>query len=100
MWGVFGSRKSLGIALVYDGLIAVVVTAACLAFAWAAHPGSPNLTEELLPFWISRTVDDENGGFITHFDQYGYDSGEDEKSLIKERSNVLPAAIFSPIVCT
>ncbi|QIP15088.1 N-acylglucosamine 2-epimerase [Spirosoma aureum] len=47
-----------------------------------------HLTEELLPFWISRTVDDENGGFITHFDQYGYDSGEDEKSLIAQTRSI------------
>jgi len=27
-----------------------------------------HLTTELLPFWLSRCKDDENGGFITHFD--------------------------------
>ncbi|HEV7382976.1 MAG TPA: N-acylglucosamine 2-epimerase, partial [Dyadobacter sp.] len=40
-----------------------------------------HLTNELLPFWENRCVDKENGGFITHFDTDGNDSGEDEKSL-------------------
>lgn len=46
------------------------------------------LTQSLLPFWISRTVDTQYGGFITHFDQYGNDSGEDEKSLIAQSRSV------------
>ena len=46
------------------------------------------LTKSLLPFWISRTVDTQYGGFITHFDQYGNDSGEDEKSLIAQSRSV------------
>ncbi|MCU0339310.1 MAG: AGE family epimerase/isomerase [Spirosomaceae bacterium] len=46
------------------------------------------LTGALLPFWIKRTVDQENGGFLTHFDQYGHDSGEDEKSLIAQSRSV------------
>lgn len=36
----------------------------------------------LLPFWIQRTMDQKQGGFITHFDEFGNDSGDDEKSLI------------------
>ncbi|MEY2940714.1 MAG: hypothetical protein RJA67_399 [Bacteroidota bacterium] len=36
----------------------------------------------LLPFWIQRTVDQKLGGFITHFDEFGEDAGDDEKSLI------------------
>ena len=36
----------------------------------------------LLPFWIQRTVDQQQGGFITHFDEFGKDAGDDEKSLI------------------
>jgi mannobiose 2-epimerase len=36
----------------------------------------------LLPFWIQRTVDQKQGGFITHFDEFGEDAGDDEKSLI------------------
>jgi mannose/cellobiose epimerase-like protein (N-acyl-D-glucosamine 2-epimerase family) len=43
-----------------------------------------HLINELLPFWITRMVDNKNGGFITHFDKYGNDSGEDEKSLIAQ----------------
>ncbi|NSW94387.1 MAG: AGE family epimerase/isomerase [Bacteroidales bacterium] len=43
-----------------------------------------HLVNELLPFWISRTVDKKNGGYITHFDRYGNDTGEDEKSLISQ----------------
>jgi len=46
------------------------------------------LTGGLLPFWITRTVDKENGGFLTHFDQFGHDSGEDEKSLIAQSRSV------------
>jgi mannobiose 2-epimerase len=36
----------------------------------------------LLPFWIQRTVDKTQGGYITHFNEFGEDSGQDEKSLI------------------
>ena len=36
----------------------------------------------LLPFWIQRTVDQKQGGFITHFNEFGEDAGDDEKSLI------------------
>jgi mannobiose 2-epimerase len=43
-----------------------------------------HLTNELLPFWTSRMKDEINGGFITHFDANGKDSGEDEKSLIAQ----------------
>lgn len=46
------------------------------------------LTKELLPFWTQRTVDKANGGFITHFDKNGNDSGEDEKSLIAQTRSV------------
>ncbi|GAB4019662.1 AGE family epimerase/isomerase [Spirosoma migulaei] len=47
-----------------------------------------HLTNELLPFWTQRAVDRANGGFITHFDQYGNDSGEDEKSLIAQTRSI------------
>jgi len=43
-----------------------------------------HLLTELLPFWTSRMKDEVNGGFLTHFDQYGHDTGEDEKSLIAQ----------------
>ena len=43
-----------------------------------------HLVNELLPFWTARTRDDVNGGFITHFDRDGKDTGEDEKSLIAQ----------------
>jgi mannobiose 2-epimerase len=43
-----------------------------------------HLTKELLPFWTSRMKDEVNGGFITHFDEHGNDTGEDEKSLIAQ----------------
>jgi mannose/cellobiose epimerase-like protein (N-acyl-D-glucosamine 2-epimerase family) len=43
-----------------------------------------HLNNELLPFWTSRMVDLENGGFITHFDRYGLDTADDEKSLIAQ----------------
>ena len=43
-----------------------------------------HLTTELLPFWTNRMIDKVNGGFLTHFDKNGNDSGEDEKSLIAQ----------------
>ncbi len=43
-----------------------------------------HLLNELLPFWTSRMKDDVNGGFLTHWDQNGNDTGEDEKSLIAQ----------------
>jgi len=42
------------------------------------------LTEKLLPFWLKHGRDDRYGGFITHFDDHGRDSGEDEKSLVAQ----------------
>ena len=42
------------------------------------------LVDRLLPFWFERSRDVKFGGFITHFDQDGKDSGEDEKSLIAQ----------------
>ena len=42
------------------------------------------LVDKLLPFWFERSRDKEFGGFITHFDRDGKDSGEDEKSLIAQ----------------
>ena len=43
-----------------------------------------HLVNELLPFWSQRIKDEKNGGFITHFDENGMDTGEDEKSLIAQ----------------
>ena len=43
-----------------------------------------HLLNELLPFWTSRMKDEVNGGFLTHFDKDGLDTGEDEKSLIAQ----------------
>ena len=43
-----------------------------------------HLLNELLPFWTSRMKDEVNGGFLTHFDKNGLDTGEDEKSLIAQ----------------
>ncbi|MCJ7448863.1 MAG: AGE family epimerase/isomerase [Bacteroidales bacterium] len=43
-----------------------------------------HLVNELLPFWTTRMVDEKNGGFITHFDREGKDTGDDEKSLIAQ----------------
>jgi len=47
-----------------------------------------HIHQELLPFWISRAEDTVNGGFITHFDSSGKDTGEDEKSLISQARSV------------
>jgi mannose 2-epimerase len=43
-----------------------------------------HLEDELLPFWTTRMKDEVNGGYITHFDKDGNDTGEDEKSLIAQ----------------
>ncbi|MEQ9442499.1 MAG: AGE family epimerase/isomerase [Cyclobacteriaceae bacterium] len=43
-----------------------------------------HLTNELLPFWLDRSLDQQYGGFITHFDKDGNDTGTDEKSLIAQ----------------
>lgn len=43
-----------------------------------------HLTQELLPFWLDRSKDEQHGGFITHFDKDGKDAGTDEKSLIAQ----------------
>ncbi len=51
-----------------------------------------HLTTELLPFWLNRCKDDKNGGFITHFDKNGNDSGEDEKSLIAQTRTIYTMA--------
>jgi mannobiose 2-epimerase len=43
-----------------------------------------HLNNELLPFWTARMKDAKNGGYLTHFDVKGNDTGEDEKSLIAQ----------------
>jgi mannose/cellobiose epimerase-like protein (N-acyl-D-glucosamine 2-epimerase family) len=47
-----------------------------------------HLVNELLPFWTTRMMDYKNGGYITHFDEEGLDTGEDEKSLIAQSRSV------------
>ena len=47
-----------------------------------------HLSEELLPFWLDRAKDNINGGFITHFDKDGNDSGEDEKSMLAQARTI------------
>lgn len=47
-----------------------------------------HLVNELLPFWTTRMIDDRNGGYITHFDKDGNDTGDDEKSLIAQSRSV------------
>jgi len=47
-----------------------------------------HLTRELLPFWLTRCKDGVHGGFITHFDRHGRDTGEDQKSLIAQTRSV------------
>jgi len=51
-----------------------------------------HLTTELLPFWLTRSRDDVHGGFITHFDRHGRDTGEDQKSLIAQTRSVFTYA--------
>lgn len=47
-----------------------------------------HLVNELLPFWTTRMMDYRNGGYITHFDEDGQDTGDDEKSLIAQSRSV------------
>ena len=47
-----------------------------------------HLVSELLPFWTTRMIDNRNGGYITHFDKDGNDTGDDEKSLIAQSRSV------------
>lgn len=47
-----------------------------------------HLNNELLPFWYSRAMDTVNGGFITHFDKLGNDTGEDEKSMLGQARSI------------
>jgi mannobiose 2-epimerase len=47
---------------------------------------------ELLPFWLIRCRDDIHGGFITHFDIDGKDTGEDQKSLIAQTRTIFTMA--------
>jgi len=47
-----------------------------------------HLNDELLPFWMKRTMDTTNGGFITHFDKDGMDTGEDEKSMLGQARSI------------
>ena len=47
-----------------------------------------HLVNELLPFWTTRMIDNRNGGYITHFDKDGNDTGDDEKSLIAQSRSV------------
>ena len=51
-----------------------------------------HLTDELLPFWLDRCKDDVNGGFITHFDKDGKDTGEDEKSMLAQMRTIYTMA--------
>ena len=51
-----------------------------------------HLIKELLPFWIDRCKDEKHGGFVTHFDKNGNDSGEDQKSLIAQTRTIYSMA--------
>ncbi len=50
------------------------------------------LSQSLLPFWLERMEDPVYGGFITHFDEFGADSGEDNKSLISQTRSIYTLA--------
>ncbi|HON91963.1 MAG TPA: AGE family epimerase/isomerase [Sedimentisphaerales bacterium] len=47
-----------------------------------------HLTTELLPFWLNRCKDDVYGGFNTHFDKDGKDTGYDEKSMLAQMRTI------------
>ena len=50
------------------------------------------LIQKLLPFWVDRLLDKRNGGYITHFDANGNDTGKDSKSLIAQTRSVYTMA--------
>ncbi len=50
------------------------------------------LSQNLLPFWLERMEDPVHGGFITHFDEFGVDTGEDIKSLISQTRSIYTLA--------
>jgi len=47
-----------------------------------------HLNNELLPFWFERAMDRENGGYITHFDKDGNDTGLNEKSMLGQARSI------------
>ncbi|WP_044240753.1 AGE family epimerase/isomerase [Flexithrix dorotheae] len=47
-----------------------------------------HLTNELLPFWTKRCVDEKNGGYLTNFDTEGKDTGLDEKSFLAQARTI------------
>lgn len=47
-----------------------------------------HLEHELLPFWLKRAADELHGGLITHFDEDGNDTGEDEKSMLGQARSI------------
>jgi mannobiose 2-epimerase len=47
-----------------------------------------HLNNELLPFWFNRSMDKIHGGYITHFDKDGIDTGEDEKSMLGQARSI------------
>lgn len=51
-----------------------------------------HLVNELLTFWLPRMKDEVYGGFLTHYDKDGKDSGEDEKSLIAQTRSLYTAS--------
>ncbi len=42
------------------------------------------LTDELLPFWLDRSPDEEAGGFLTYFDRAGRATGETDKTFLMQ----------------
>lgn len=47
-----------------------------------------HLKNELLPFWFERCKDHVNGGYITHFDKNGEDTGENIKSSLAQARSI------------
>jgi len=56
---------------------------------------SAHARNELLPFWLDRCMDREFGGYITHFDASGVDTGENEKSLIAQSRTLYSLSLAS-----
>lgn len=51
-----------------------------------------HLRDELLPFWATRGVDKEYGGFLTYFDRNGNPTGETVKTLVCQARMIYTAS--------
>jgi mannose/cellobiose epimerase-like protein (N-acyl-D-glucosamine 2-epimerase family) len=51
-----------------------------------------HLRDELLPFWSTRGVDKEHGGFLTYLDRNGNPTGQTDKTLVCQTRMIFTAS--------